>query len=443
MRSTFASRFGTIAVVGGSVVGLGNIWRFPYILGENGGAAFILVYIAVSLLISIPIMLSEFAIGRSSRKNALRSFSVHSKNPLWQGVGMLGIVSAFLILSFYSVVAGWAVEYFFAATSGGFIGKTPPEISEGFTTFVASGWMPIFFALSFITASGAIVAMGVQKGIERFNKILMPMMVFIFIGLAINAATMDGFGEGLSFLFKPDFSKLTWDVVMQAVGQSFFSMSLGLGSMITYGSYLRKGDNMFRIAGSVAIADLAIALLACVVIFPAVFSYGIDLTSGPDLVFLTLPNIFAQMPGGYFIGVAFFFLLFVAAITSSVSLYEVIVAYLSEEFNVSRLGAVTITGIATGGLASLCALSQMPDSELFVGGENIFDLFNTLTANYTMPIGAILIVIFAGWVVTKRTFIKELTSSGKFGRKLLPFLLFMIKFIVPVAIAMMFIANLR
>lgn len=443
MRSTFASRFGTIAVVGGSVVGLGNIWRFPYILGENGGAAFILVYIAVSLLISVPIMLSEFAIGRSSRKNALRSFSVHSKNPLWQGVGMLGIVSAFLILSFYSVVAGWAVEYFFTATSGGFIDKTPSEISSAFSAFVSSGWMPIFFALSFITATGVIVAMGVQKGIERFNKILMPLMVLIFVGLAINSATLDGFSEGLAFLFKPDFSKLTWDVFMQAVGQSFFSMSLGMGAMITYGSYLRKGDNMFRIAGSVALADLGIALLACVAIFPAVFSYGIDITSGPDLVFLTLPNIFAQMPGGYFVGIAFFFLLFVAAITSTVSLFEVIVAYLGEEFKVSRLGAVVIAGAGSGALATVCAISQMPDSRLLVGGQNIFDLFNSLTANYTMPIGAILIVIFTGWVVAKRTFIKEITSSGKYGRKLLPFLIFMIKFIVPVAIAMMFIANLR
>lgn len=441
-RSTFASKFGTIVVIGGSVVGLGNIWRFPYIVGENGGAAFLLVYIAISLLISVPLMLSEFTIGRSSQKNAWRAFKTHSSNPFWQAVGLMGIATAFMILGFYSVVAGWALEFFFNSAAGNFIGKTPEELSSAFNEFVAEGSRPIFFTLIFVATTAYVVGRGVVKGIEKFNKILMPLMVIILLGLVVNSFFLTGFTESIVFLFKPDFSKLTWRVGLEALGQSFFSMSLGMGAMITYGSYMKKSDNMFITAGSVALSDLVIALLAGIAIFPAVFSFNINMTSGPELVFLTLPNIFSQMTGGYFIGITFFFMLFVAAITSSMSLLEVIVAYTSEEFKLSRRIAVIGTAIVVAGISSICAISQMPNSSLKVAGMNIFDLLNSITATYTMPIGAVLIVLFAGWVLSRKKFVYEITNKGKVGRWLIVPLRIIIRFVVPVVIAILFLAKI-
>ena len=342
-RGSFASRFGTIAAVGGSVIGLGNIWRFPYVAGENGGAAFILIYLTISFLISIPIMLSEFSLGRSTKRNSMRAFSKLAPGTKWKWVGYMGILCAFIILSFYCVIAGWSLEFLKESVLNRFHDRTPEQVAAAFDGFVASGWRPIAWTLVFIAASAFIVYSGIEKGIERYNKILMPMLFLLLFGMALNALTLDGARQGIDFLLKPDFSKITGTTVLEALGQSFFSMSLGMGCMITYGSYLRKNENMFRIGAMVSLSDITVAVLSGLAIFPAVFSFGISPTSGPELVFLTLPNVFARMSGGYVISVVFFVLLFLAAITSSVSLLEVIIAYLSEEMRITRSKAIVCT----------------------------------------------------------------------------------------------------
>ncbi len=437
-RGSFSSRFGVVAAVGGSVIGLGNIWRFPYVAGENGGAAFILIYISISLLISIPIMLSEFTLGRNTKRNSKRAFQKLAPGTQWKWVGYMGIICSFVILSFYSVIAGWALDFIKESLLNNFAGKSPAEISANFSAFVDSGWKPITWAIIFIAATAVIVLSGIEKGIERYSKILMPLFVALLIGLVINSMTLPAFREGITFLLKPDFSKVTGSTILQALGQSFFSMSLGMGCMITYGSYIKKNENMFKVAGMVAVSDVTVAILSGLAIFPAVFSFGISPTSGPELVFLTLPNIFAQMTGGYFISIIFFTLLFLAAITSSISLFEVSTAYFSEEMRMGRHKAVILVGITTIITSTLCALSQMPGSNLTILGHNLFDAFDSLSSNIMMPLGGLLIVIFTGWVLDPAKFKNELTSQQRFGLKLFPIVRFLIRFVIPVVILLLF-----
>lgn len=421
------------------MVGLGNIWRFPYVAGENGGAAFILIYIAVSFLISIPIMLSEFSIGRSTKRNAKRAFQKLAPRTKWKWVGYLGFLSAFSILSFYCVIAGWSLEFIKDSLLNRFATQTPAEVSSNFQAFVASGWQPILWTWVFIGATMAIVLLGIEKGIERYTKIFMPLFGILLLALAINSLTLDGAREGLTFLLKPDFSKITGMTVLQALGQSFFSLSLGMGCMITYGSYIKKDENMLKVAAMVSISDVSIAILSGIAIFPAVFSFGISPTSGPELVFITLPNIFAQMAGGYIISVVFFFLLFVAAITSSISLFEVISAYLIEEMRISRRKAVCAVGAVIAVTGSLCAISQMPDSALTVFGMDLFDLFDNLSSNIFLPVGGLFIVIFTGWVLSPEKFKNELTNNLEFARTLYPVILFLIRYIIPLVIMILFL----
>ncbi len=438
-RSTFGSRFGAIAVVGGAAIGLGNIWKFPYVAGENGGAAFILIYIAISILISIPVMLSEFAIGRRSQKNTLGAFKVVSQQKGWRSIGYLGILAAFVILSFYSVIAGWSLEFIKESVAGEFMHSSVAEVTDHFTAFVASGWRPSLWTLGFLALNCVVVALGINKGIERYSKILMPLLAILLLAMAVGSVFLSGWRESAEFLFKPDWSKITPSAIISAMGQSFFSMSLGMGAMITYGSYIDRRENLYKVAGTVAVADVTVAILAGLAIFPAVFTYGINPTSGPELVFITLPALFAQIPGGYVISIAFFFLLFFAAVTSSFSLLEVIVAYLSEEFKIARTAANVISFFAVGVLGVLCALSQMPDSSLYIGKLNLFDFFDTFSSNYLLPIGGLAIVIFTGWFFNRNDLKNELTSNGLYGRKLYSPLLGLIRYIVPVAIVLMFL----
>lgn len=440
-RGTFSGRFGVVAAVGGSVVGLGNIWRFPYVAGENGGAAFILVYIAVSFILAIPIMLSEFSIGRSIKTNSMRAFQRLAPNTQWKWVGYLGILTAFVILSFYCVIAGWALEFVKDSLLNNFAGKSTAEISSSFNAFVATGWQPIVWTAIFIAMSSFIVLSGIEKGIERYNKIFMPLLVLILIGLAINSLTLTGAKEGITFLLNPDFSKINGSVILQALGQSFFSLSLGMGCMITYGSYIKRNENLFKVAAMVSITDVTVAILSGIAIFPAVFSFGISPSSGPELVFITLPNVFTQMTGGYFISIIFFMLLFLAAITSSVSLFEVITAYVTEEMRFTRKKAVMlVTGsVLTTGIIS--ALSQMPNSKLAVMGRTVFDLCDYLSSNIMLPVGGFFIVIFTGWVFSVKKFKTEITSEMQYGVRLYPFVRFMIKFIAPIIIGFLFLTQ--
>lgn len=441
-RGSFASRFGTIAAVGGSVIGLGNIWRFPYVAGENGGAAFILIYLTISFLISIPIMLSEFSLGRSTKRNSMRAFSKLAPGTKWKWVGYMGILCAFIILSFYCVIAGWSLEFLKESVLNRFHDRTPEQVAAAFDGFVASGWRPIAWTLVFIAASAFIVYSGIEKGIERYNKILMPMLFLLLFGMAFNALTLDGARQGIDFLLKPDFSKITGTTVLEALGQSFFSMSLGMGCMITYGSYLRKNENMFRIGAMVSLSDITVAVLSGLAIFPAVFSFGISPTSGPELFFLTLPNVFARMSGGYVISVVFFVLLFLAAITSSVSLLEVIIAYLSEEMRITRSKAIVCTACTVAATGSLSALSMMPGSVLTIGGKNLFDLCDSLSSNLMMPLGGLFIVLFAGWVLSPRKLRDEMTSGLKYGTRVFPVVRFLIRFVIPVVIGILFASRI-
>ena len=429
-----------MAAVGGSVIGLGNIWRFPYIAGENGGAAFILIYLTTSFLISIPIMLSEFSIGRATRRNSKRAFGKLTSNKRWSLVGMMGILTAFIILSFYCVVGGWAFKFLEEALSNQFAGQSSDALSAAFNGYVASGWRPITWTVVFIVASSMILRWGVHRGIERTNKILMPLLFVLLVLLAINSLTLPGIREGVSFLLKPDFSKISGATVLQAMGQSFFSMSLGMGAMITYGSYMRKQENMMKVAATVALSDITIAILSGIAIFPAVFSFGINPSAGPELVFLTLPNVFARMAGGYFLAIIFFSLLCMAAITSSISLFEVVVAYLSEEMRMSRNVAISVmTGVVIL-TSSLCAMSMIPDSALVVQNQSLFDLFDNLSSNILLPLGGLLIVIFAGWVYAPERLRSEMTSEGVFGTRIYPMIRLLIRYVVPVVIALLFLS---
>lgn len=437
-RGGFKSRFGLIAAVGGSVVGLGNIWRFPYLAGENGGAAFILVYIIICFLISVPIMISELSIGRAGQSNAVNSFRKIAPGTKWEYAGLLGVIASVVMISFYSVVAGWSLEFLKESLFNGFADKSSVEIREGLTSFINSGWRPVMWTVIFIIVTCVVVLSGIEKGIERYSKIMMPLIVLILLGMFFYSFTMSGFNEGVEFLLKPDFSKITPSVILQALGQSFFSLSLGMGAMITYGSYVKKETNLGQLASTVSLMDMSVAILSGLAIFPAVFSMGINPTSGPDLVFITLPGVFNQMPGGYFISIIFFFLLFMAAITSSVSMIEVIAAYMKEEFKIKRRWGIFITACIALCTGTLSALSQVEGSGLKLLGMNFFDFFDNLSATYLLPIGGFLTVIFVGWFLKKDIFKNEVTSEGRYKAKALPVICFLIKFVAPVVILLLF-----
>lgn len=438
-RDGFSSRFGVIAAAAGSAIGLGNIWRFPYVLGENGGGAFFLVYMAFILLLGIPLMLTEMSIGRAGQRNPYGTFRFLAPKTKWYLVGVMGVAAAFLILSFYSAVAGWTLQYLYDAIFNNFAGKSSSELSGMFTNFTSGVYTPSIWTLVFLMMTGLVVVAGVEKGIEKYAKILMPMLFVIIIILDIRAITLDGAEEGLEFLFKPDFSKLDSKAVLEALGQSFFSLSLGMGTMITYGSYINKKEKLFSSATSVSIADTLIAVLAGVAIFPAVFAFGIQPDSGPGLVFITLPNVFQQMPGGYVFSVLFFFLLVIAALTSSISLLEVVVSYFTEELKLTRAKATIVAFAGVGVFGVLCSLSSGPLKDFHLLGFTIFDLFDYTSSNILLPVAGLLIVLFAGWKWKRMSVASEILGEGIKENTLFKLFMFIIKFIAPFAITLVFL----
>ncbi|MBW6460342.1 MAG: sodium-dependent transporter [Bacteroidales bacterium] len=441
-RDGFGSKIGTIAAVAGSAVGLGNIWRFPYITGENGGAAFILVYVFIVLFIGIPVMLSEFTIGRRAQRNAFGAFRLLAPRRPWYLVGVMGIAAAFMILAFYSTVAGWTFEYLRLSLVNGFKGKSPEELNALFENFYTGGWRPVIWQVVVMLLTGGILLAGVRKGIEKYTKILMPMLLVLLVILAIRSITLPGAMQGLNFLFRPDFSKIDASTILEALGQAFFSMSIGMGTIITYGSYIRKKDRLSETAFSVAGADLAVALLAGIAILPAVFAFGIAPSEGPGLVFITLPNIFQHMPGGYFWALMFFTLLIIAALTSTISVMEVVVAFISEEFSLRRRYATIIATIGVTFLGVLCTLSQGPYPQFSLFGRNLFDLMNFSTANIMLPTGGLFIVIFVGWFLGRKNVRDEISNGGTMKVRLFNIFLFLVRFIAPLAIAMVFLNGL-
>jgi NSS family neurotransmitter:Na+ symporter len=433
-RDSFSSKFGVIAAAAGSAVGLGNIWKFPYIAGVYGGAAFLFVYLAFILAVGMPVMLSELIIGRSSKRNAFGAFKVLAPGSPWKYIGILGVAAAFLILSFYGVVAGWSIEYVVLSLKNGFTNLNPDEIANLFSAFNQSEIKPIAYQLFFMLLTGAIVIIGVKKGIEKYTKILMPLLVIILLILCVKSLTLEGAKAGLEFLFKPDFSKLTGDGILSALGHAFFTLSLGMGTLITYGSYIDKNNNLANTVLSVTVADTVIAILAGVAIFPAVFAFGITPSEGPGLIFVTLPNVFHQMPGGYVFSILFFILLTVAALTSAISILEVVVAYFIEEFKMSRKTSTILATILISILGILCSLSMGDLSSIHIFGLNIFDAIDWVSANLFLPIGGLFISLFVGWFFGYKKAKEELANGSTLSGLFVSIFIFLVKFISPLAI---------
>lgn len=448
-RENFGSRAAVIMALAGSAIGLGNIWRFPYIVGEYGGAAFILIYIICSFVLSLPILFSESVIGRRTHLGtfgAMNALAPHSK---WKWLGLLTVITPLIILSYYSVVGGWAIEYLVKSATFSFTPDKAEAVTGMFGEFVSSVWGPIVCLFIFLSLTALIVFLGVKRGIEKFSNVSIPILFVLIVAIAIYSVNLPGAGEGVRYLVRPDFSKLTPDAFLAALGQSFFSLSLGVGTMLTYSSYVSEKENLMASGAGTAVSDLLFAILAGFAIMPAVFSAGIAPSSGPGLVFETLPYIFAKMGGGgqivsCVVAILFFLTILVAALTSSVSILEVGVAYLVEEKKVPRHRASIVLFFATFAVGVLCSLSFGPLADVKIMGESIFNFCDKLCSNYLMTVGALLFSLFVGWQMDKTSVRDELTNRGtiKANSKLFPVVYFLIKYAAPIAIVVIFITGL-
>ena len=440
-RATLGGKLSAVLVAAGSSVGLGNIWRFPYVAGDNGGGAFLLIYIGCVLLLGLPVMIAEFSIGRASRRNAVGAY--RALNPRWSFLGYNGVLAAFLILGFYFVVSGWTAEYTVHSLTGELASlSTAEEYAAQFEGFISNPWRPLLYTLLFILATHAVIALGVQKGIERSAKVLMPLLFIILIALSIHSLLMPGAAEGMRFLFRPDFSKVTASTLLTALGQAFFSLSVGIGTMVTYASYFKPETNLRHTALNVTLLDTLVAVLAGVVIFPAVFTAGIAPSSGPSLVFITLPGIFNGMPLSMVWSTVFFLLLVVAALTSTISLHEVITAYLHEEWHLSRRSAAWLTTLSTAALATLASLSLGLLGGWRICGLTLFDALDFATANILLPLGGLFTCIFVGWKLDPERFREQLSNHGTLRCRIHGLLIFLLRWVCPVILLLVFLDNL-
>ena len=441
-RVTFGSKIGVILATVGCAVGLGNIWRFPYMLGSNGGAAFLLVYLLCILLLGLPVMITEFFIGRHTNRNAAGAFKELAPGTKWSLIGYNGVLAAFLILGFYSVVAGWTLEYVLQAFSGSLSDKTATDFATDFNNFSTGLIRPIIWTVTFIVLTHVIIISGVKSGIERASKIMMPLLFLFLLILAIRSVTLPNASEGLTFLFQPDFSKINSSVILSAMGQAFFSLSIGMGCLITYASYFKKETNLQTTALQVTILDTLVALLAGIMIFPAVFSFGITPTAGPELVFITLPNVFAQLPMGSVWSAIFFILLALAALTSTISMHEVATVYVHEEHKMSRNKAAWVVSTGAIILGILSSLSFGVLKDFTIGGMIFFDFLDYLTAKIMLPLGGMLICIFAGTRVERKVIKAELTNEGTIPFYFFNTYAFFMKYVAPIAIGIIFLHEL-
>lgn len=440
-RVTLGGKLSAVLVAAGSSVGLGNIWRFPYVAGDNGGGAFLLIYIGCVLLLGLPIMLAEFAVGRRTRRNAVGAY--HALDRRWSFIGYNSVLAAFLILGFYFVVSGWTAEYTVHSLTGELASlSTTEEYAAQFEGFISNPWRPLLYTLLFILATHAVIALGVQKGIERSAKVLMPLLFIILIALSIHSLLMPGAAEGMRFLFRPDFSKVTASTLLTALGQAFFSLSVGIGTMVTYASYFKPETNLRHTALNVTLLDTLVAVLAGVVIFPAVFTAGIAPSSGPSLVFITLPGIFNGMPLSMVWSTVFFLLLVVAALTSTISLHEVITAYLHEEWHLSRRSAAWLTTLSTAALATLASLSLGLLGGWRICGLTLFDALDFATANILLPLGGLFTCIFVGWKLDPERFREQLSNHGTLRCRIHGLLIFLLRWVCPVILLLVFLDNL-
>ena len=443
-RENFGSKIAVILAMAGSAVGLGNIWRFPYIAGENGGAAFIIVYALASFFLAMPIFFAESIIGRRSRANTFGAMKTLAPGTAWKWLGLITVLTPLLILSYYSVVGGWSIEYLFKALAFDFTGAPPDKISGFFGGFISKAWEPIIMHTVFVGATTLIVLMGVKNGIERFSKITMPALFVLIVAIAVYGCTLPGAGKGVAYLLKPDFSKLSGSAVASAIGQAFFSLSLGVGTILVYASYMRKEENIFSAGAYTTIADFLFAIIAGFAIMPAVFAAGIEPGAGPGLVFETLPFIFNQMGASVpwlsaTVAILFFLTILVAALTSSISLMEVGVSYIIENTKLGRKLATILIGIFVWVIGIICSLSFGPMSNIVIGGENIFGALDKLCSNWLMPFGGLLFTIFAGWKMSRADVRDEFTNGGTCNRVIFSLVYFLIRFVAPVGIIVVFI----
>lgn len=442
-RTQFATRLGVIATTVGSAVGLGNIWRFPYEAGVHGGGAFLIIDLFFIFIIGVPVVCAEFIIGRHTGSNIRGAFRALAPGKPWGLVSYIGLAASVLILSFYSVVAGWTMHYTMKSAGGFTTRMTADTLHAQFDAFASSDLLPVVWTLVFLAVNYFILSRGVQKGIERMSNILMPMLFVILLLFTVNSLTMPGAAEGVRFLFMPDFSEITPSVVLGAMGQAFFSLSLGLGCLITYSSYFKRDTPLLRTSLITAGLDTLVAILAGIIIFPAVFTFGQEPAAGPKLVFEVLPSIFANMSGGAVWSTLFFLLLFLASLTSTISMAEITIAYFEEEFGMSRKAATALSiGIAMT-LGSLCALSFGSLGGMKIFGMTLFDLFDYTSSNILLPVGGMIISVFVGWVLDRSVVRGELTAGG--GRITVTgvrCVVFCLRWLAPVCIGLVFLYGL-
>ncbi len=438
-RGQWGSRFGFIMAAAGSAVGLGNIWRFPYLAGENGGGAFIIFYLIFVVLIGMTVMLTEFSVGRMTATAAVGSFKSVDKR--WTFAGVIGVLSAFLIMGFYPVVGGWAVAYIFKSVTG--LLSAPDAIGDTFGAFITGTWEPLIWTAIFLVLNVVVVVRGISSGIEAAGKILMPMLFVLLIIIIGKGLTLPDAGKGLEFLFKPDFSKVSGKMLLSALGQAFFSLSLGMGCMITYGSYLKKEENLPSNTFIVSGLDTLVALMAGLAIFPALFSFQMEPAAGPGLVFVVVPTIFAKMGGiGTILSLIFFVALFVAALTSSVSLLEVATSYFIDERGWTRSKAVVFVATIMIILCILSSLSLGVMGDFKILGVGVFDLLDILTDKIFLAVGGVLVTVFAGWFVKKEDLFNEVTNNGTVPFGLLNIWYGLVRYVVPIIISIVAVVGI-
>ena len=441
-RANFG-KIGVILATAGSAVGLGNIWRFPYMTGENGGAAFILLYIACVFILGIPGMLCEFVVGRHGASNAVRAYQQFGHSPHWRIIGILGVITSMIILGFYAVVAGWCLQYLYASMTGSIIGDKA-YVEQYFADFSSDALIPILWAIGFIAITHYIIAKGVRGGIERASNVLMPTLLILLLIIAVASCSLPGASDGIRFLFMPDFSKLTSSVLIEALGQAFFSLSLGTACLCTYASYFSKQTNLVGSATQIACLDSLIAILAGLMIFPAAAAVGVSPDSGPSLIFITLPHVFSQafvsMPAvGYIISILFYLLLSMAALTSTISMHEIGTAFFHEELQISRNNAAYIVTTICSVIAIFCSLSMGAYPDMQIMGMPILSFCDSLTADWLLPAGSLLTCILVGWFIPKHIVHDEFTNHGTVATHLYAIWLFLIRFVCPIAIIAIFI----
>ena len=446
-RGSFGSKIGIILATAGSAVGLGNIWRFPYMTGQNGGAAFIIIYLACVFMLGVPGMVAEFVVGRASKANAARAYNIFAGRSPWRVIGYLGVITSMIILGFYAVVAGWCLQYLLASAMGHLNGNSD-YVLEYFQTFSANPWKPVLWGVAFIGITHLVVVRGVQNGIEKASKMLMPTLFVLLVVIIVASCMLPGAHKGVEFLLRPDFSKISKSMMLEALGQAFFSLSLGTACLCTYASYFTKNTNLMRSAVQIALLDTLVAILAGLMIFPAAFSVGVHPDAGPSLIFITLPNVFqkafaAAPVVGYIISILFYALLSLAALTSTISMHEIGTAFFHEEFKISRSRGAAIVTVVCSVIAVLCSLSQGLLSQFKVLGLDILNMCDALTAQILLPLGALLTCLFVGWYMPRKVVHDQFTNWGTLSSFAFQTFLFFVRFVCPLCIVAIFLHQMK